>query len=355
MPPAGPEDGADDGPDGGAELGPAPGTDRGSGDVPDQRACDNRDVSQPASTRSLGLFANPYVLLTLAPLFWAINWILGRGLAAEIPPMAMTFYRWLFAVAILAPLALPQVRRDWPILRRHWRILLLLGALGIAAHNGLAYVGLNYTTATNGLILNSFIPVMIVALSWIFLGERLSGLQLTGVAVSLGGVLAILSQGSLDVLFGLRLNGGDLLVILSMAMWSVYTICLRWQPRGLHPFTFLFVIACIGDLCVLPLYLAEQVFGRSMAVTPANLAALVSVALFSSVLAYIFWNQGVERVGASVAGLFVHLMPVFGVVLAWLFLGETLALYHLAGIALILLGIWITSRLGRRSAPLGTE
>ena len=114
------------------------------------------------------------------------------------------------------------------------------------------------------------------------------------------------------------------MVILSMAIWAVYTICLRWRPAGLGMLTFLFVIACIGDLAVLPLFIVEFAYGRQMAVTPANIAALVSVALFSSVLAYIFWNQGVEAVGANVAGLFVHLMPVFGVVLAWIFLGERL-------------------------------
>jgi len=112
-----------------------------------------------------------------------------------------------------------------------------------------------------------------------------------------------------------------------------------------------------GDLVVLPLFVAELLFGRHMAVTPGNVAAIVSVALFSSVLAYIFWNQGVEQVGASVAGLFVHLMPVFGILLAWIFLGERLAAYHVAGIALILSGIGITSRLGRRPAPMpaGTD
>jgi drug/metabolite transporter (DMT)-like permease len=308
-------------------------------------------VSRPASASAKAFAANAYVLLTLTPLFWSVNWILGRGLATDIPPMAMTFFRWFFSILILAPFALPKVRRDWPIVRRNWKMLLFLGAIGIGSHNALAYLGLNYTTATNGLILNSFIPVMIVAMSWLFLREPLSGLQLTGIVVSLTGVLSILSQGSVDTLLSFRLNGGDLLVILSMAMWSVYTICLRWQPRGLHPFTFLFVIACVGDLCMLPLFLAEFAFGRHMSVTPTNIAALVSVALFSSVLAYIFWNRGVEQVGANVAGLFVHLMPVFGVVLAWLFLGERLALYHLAGIALILAGIWITSRLGRRRAP----
>jgi drug/metabolite transporter (DMT)-like permease len=271
--------------------------------------------------------------------------------------MAMTFFRWFFAVLILAPFAWRHLRRDWPIVRRNWKPMVLLGAIGVGTHNALAYLGLNYTTATNGVILNSFIPVMIIAFSWLFLRERLSALQLAGVIISLAGVLTILSQGSMAVLASLELNAGDLLIILSMAMWSAYTIGLRWRPSGLHMLTFLFVLMVIGDLAVLPLFFAELAFGRHMEVTLANLAALVSVALFASVLAYIFWNRGVEQVGASVAGLFVHLMPVFGILLAWLFLGERLALFHVAGIALILTGIWITSRLGRRPAPLpaGTD
>jgi drug/metabolite transporter (DMT)-like permease len=302
-----------------------------------------------ASTAHRGV--SPYLLLTLAPLFWASNWIVGRGLADDILPLAMTFYRWLFAVAILAPFALPRLARDAPTLRRHWRIMLLLGAIGIGSHNALAYMGLHYTTATNGVILNSFIPVMIVALSWLFLRERLSAMQLGGVVVSLGGVLAIISGGSLETLASFRLNRGDLLVILSMAMWSVYTICLRWRPPGLHMITFLFVLACIGELTVLPFYLGEAALGRSIAWTWESFAALAAVGLFSSVLAYIFWNRGVEQVGAPVAGLFVHLMPVFGIVLAWLFLDERLAPFHVAGIVLILAGITITTRRARAAVP----
>ena len=106
------------------------------------------------------LRVSPYVLLTLSPLFWAGNWIIGRGLHADIPPMAMTFFRWLFAIVILAPFAWRHVKRDWPILRTHWKFLVVLGAIGVGTHNSLAYLGLNYTTATNGVILNSFIPVI---------------------------------------------------------------------------------------------------------------------------------------------------------------------------------------------------
>jgi len=310
-------------------------------------------VTPPAAGASRPV--SPYLLLTLTPFFWAINWIIGRGLSTSVPPMAMTFYRWLFAIAILAPFAWPHVRREWPIVWRNRRIMLLLGVIGVGSHNALAYLGLGYTTAMNGVTLNSFIPVMIIALSWILLRQRLSAVQLGGVAVSLSGVVAILSQGSLQVLAGLELNRGDLLIVLSMLFWSVYTICLRWKPAGLNMLTFLFVIACIGDLGILPFYLVEMALGAHFSFTWQNVAAFACVGLFSSVLAYIFWNRGVEEVGASVAGLFVHLMPVFGTLLAWLFLGEQLRLYHVVGIALILTGIYVTSRGASRVAAIPLE
>ena len=305
----------------------------------------------PAGARRV----SPYLLLTLAPLFWSCNWIVGRALHHDVPPMAMTFFRWLFAIVILAPFALPRLRRHWPVIGEYWRRLLVLGTIGIGSHNALAYLGLNFTTATNGVILNSFIPVMIIALAWVFLRERLTRVQLAGVAVSLAGVLAILSQGSLAALAAFRLNGGDLLIILSMAMWSTYTILLRWRPPGLDTLSFLFVLAVIGDTAMLPFWLAEQALGYHVVWTWQAFVALASVGLFSSVLAYLFWNRGVEQVGPQIAGLFVHLMPVFGVLLAWVFLDERLALFHLAGIGLILTGIAITSRGGRGVAPAGTD
>ena len=292
---------------------------------------------------------SPFILLTLAPFFWACNWIVGRAFASDIPPMAMTFYRWFFALLILAPFALPRIRRDWPKLRANWKVLLLLGAIGIGSHNSLAYLGLNYTTATNGVILNSFIPVMIVALSWIFVGQRLSTIQLGGIGISLVGVLTILSGGSLAALAAFRVNGGDLLIILSMAMWSTYTICLRWRPPDLDMITFLFALCCVGELVMLPFYLGETAFGRHVVWSWPAVLALFAVGLFPSVASYIFWNRAVAQVGAPVAGLFVHLMPVFGIVLAWLFLDERLQPFHLVGIALILAGIWITSRRQREA------
>jgi drug/metabolite transporter (DMT)-like permease len=172
---------------------------------------------------------SPYLLLTLPPLFWSCNWIIGRGLHSDIPPVAMTFFRWLFAILILAPFAWPHVRRDWPVIRAHWKTMLALGAIGVGTHNALAYLGLNYTTATNGVILNSFIPVMIVTLSWVFLRERLAPLQVAGLTVSLLGVLIVLSKGSINTLLGLHVNAGDLFIILD---GDVVHTGLRWRPAG---------------------------------------------------------------------------------------------------------------------------
>jgi drug/metabolite transporter (DMT)-like permease len=287
---------------------------------------------------------SPYVLLTLTPFFWSCNWVIGRGLHEQVPPLAMTFYRWLFALLILAPFAIPHVKRDWPAIRRGAAALIPLGIVGIGSHNALAYVGLNYTTATNGVLLNSVIPVMIVALSFVFLRERLSMRQALGIAISLGGVLTILSHGSWQELRALELNRGDVLVLLSMLLWSLYTIGLRWRPPGLSMLSFLFVIAVVGDVAMLPLYLAEAAFGRSVVWSWEAVGAFLGIGLFSSVLAYIFWNRGVEQVGASVAGLFVHLMPVFGTLLAWLLLDERLRVFHMIGVALILTGIYLTTR-----------
>src|SRR2546429_3813262 len=161
---------------------------------------------------------------------------------------------------------------------------------------------------------------MIVALSWIFLHQHLRRLQFVGLVVSLAGVTVLLSHGSVDELLAFRLNAGDLIVILAMLFWAVYTLCLRFRPPGLHMLSFLFAIGTVGALAMLPIYIGEHALGQSMSFSAGNLLALAYVGLFPSFLAYIFWNRGVEQVGASVAGLFVHLMPGVGRPLAGDFL-----------------------------------
>ncbi|MCX8087154.1 MAG: DMT family transporter [Rhodocyclaceae bacterium] len=287
--------------------------------------------------------ASPYLLLTLANLFWAGNWIVGRGMRAEVPPIALSFWRWIIALACLLPLAWPYLTRDWALLAAGWRRLLWLGILGTTLYNALTYLGLQETEAINGLLLNSFIPIVIVALAWIFQGKRLRPLEGAGIAASFLGVITIVARGDPHNLLLLTLNVGDLWILLSVIAWAVYTLLLPGRPAA-HPLAFLFAIASIGVLATLPVYLLEIALGRHIVHTPGAWLAIAYAGIFPAFLGFLCWNKGVEQVGASRAGLFIHLLPAFGILLAALFLGERLRAFHLAGILLIFGGIFLTTR-----------
>lgn len=289
------------------------------------------------------LRASPYLLLTLANLFWAGNWIVGRGMRAEVPPIALSFWRWIIALACLLPLAWPYLKRDRAVLLAGWRWIALLGLLGTCLYNALTYLGLQQTEAVNGLLLNSFIPIVIVALAWIFQGKRLSPLEAAGIAASFLGVLAIVARGQPQNLLALTLNIGDIWILISVVAWAVYTLLLPKRPAA-HPLAFLFAIALVGVLATLPFYLLEIAAGRHIHASPGSWLAIAYAGVFPAFLGFIFWNKGVEQVGASRAGLFIHLMPAFGIILAGLFLGEELLGFHFAGIALIFGGIYLTTR-----------
>lgn len=286
---------------------------------------------------------SPYLLLTLANLFWAGNWIVSRAFRGELPPVALSFWRWVVALLCLLPLALPHVRRDWPQLRAAWPMLLLYGALGTGGYNVLVYGGLQHTTAINGTLLNSFVPIMIVLLSWLMQGRRLHGREAAGILVSFSGVIAIVAHGELQRLRALTLNIGDLWILASVLAWSAYTLLLSRRP-AVHPLAFLTAIGVTGLIFLLPCYLWEMAGGRQVIATPGAIAGIVYTGVFPAFLGYILWNRGVAEVGAARAGLFMHLIPAFGIMLSMIFLDERPALYHAAGIGLIFAGIWLNTR-----------
>jgi drug/metabolite transporter (DMT)-like permease len=289
------------------------------------------------------LKASPYLLLTLANLFWAGNWIVGRGMRADVPPIALSFWRWIIALACLLPLAWPYLKRDRAVLVAGWRQLAILGILGTCLYNALTYLGLQQTEAINGLLLNSFIPIVIVALAWTFQGKRLRPIEALGIAASFAGVLTIVARGDAHNLLRLTLNIGDIWILLSVVAWAVYTLLLPKRPAA-HPLAFLFAIALIGVAATLPFYLYEHSTGRHITASVNAWLAIAYAGVFPAFLGFIFWNKGVEQVGASRAGLFIHLLPAFGILLAALFLGERLTSFHFGGIALIFGGIFLTTR-----------
>ena len=287
---------------------------------------------------------NPWLLLTLTALFWSGNWVVGRGARGDVPPVALAFWRWALAFACTLPFAWPHRAQAWPALRAHWRILGLLALLGITGYNTLAYFGLQYTTATNGVLLNSFIPIVIIGLGCVFLGHRLRRLQTLGVAVSLAGVTVIVAHGEAARLAALSFNPGDLWIMLSVFVWAGYTLLLARRPAGLHPMLLLALLTGLGLVGLAPFYLWELAAGRLIHLSPAALASIVYTGTLPAFLGYVFWNRAVAQVGAAPAGLFIHLMPVATPLLSWLFLGEAILPYHLGGMALIVGGIVISTR-----------
>lgn len=287
---------------------------------------------------------NPYLLLTLTSLFWSGNMVIGRGIRADIPPITLAFWRWAIAFACVLPLALPHMREQWPLLKKGWKPVIVLGVLGVGGYNTFAYIALQYTPATNAVLLNSFIPIATIAISWAFLGKRLKPLAAAGVMISLAGAITIVARGNIEVLSHLALNAGDLWMLGAVAIWAVYTVGLSWRPSGVHPMLMLGALTAVGLAALAPAYAWEAAAGRHIAMNWSSIAAFAYVGIFPSFLGYIFYNRGVAEVGANRASLFIHLMPVFGTLLSAIFLGEIPHAYHYAGIAFIFTGIWLTTR-----------
>jgi len=286
---------------------------------------------------------HPYLLLTLTSLFWSINMVLGRAIRDEVPPLSLAFWRWTIALTLTLPLALPHLRRQWPLLRRAWPAIVILGLLGVGGYNTLAYIALQYTAATNAVLLNSFIPIATITLSWIFLKKQLRGIEWLGVLTSLLGVMIIVARGTVSTFAGLAPNIGDLWMLCAVFVWALYTIGLQWRPAGVDPMLLLAALIGVGLVALTPAYAWEIAQGRLIRVTPKSLAVIAYTGVFPGFLGYIFYNRAVGEVGASKASLFIHLMPVFGTLLSATFLDEVPKIYHFVGIGLIFVGIYLTT------------
>jgi drug/metabolite transporter (DMT)-like permease len=303
----------------------------------------NRHSSVTRTAAMPSFLRNPYLLLTLTSLFWSGNMVLGRGIRADIPPLTLAFWRWLIAFALVLPFALPHLRSQWPALKKGWKAILVLGLLGVGGYNTFAYIALQYTAATNAVLLNSFIPIATMAIAWAFLGRSLRPRQGVGVLLSFIGVAAIICQGDPSRLADLGFNRGDLWMLAAVAVWALYTVGLQWRPAGVDPMLMLAALTAVGLLVLTPAYLWELNSGRSMHVHLGSLLSLAYVGIFPGFIGYVFYNRGVLEVGPGQASLFLHLMPVFGTLLSAIFLGEIPHAYHYVGIALIFSGIGLTT------------
>lgn len=296
-----------------------------------------------------------YILLIFTTLFWSGNFVISRGMHSYIPPISLSFWRWFVALLVLSIFATNKLWQHKSIIRSNFSFIVLQGLVGVAGFNTLIYLAIQSTTAINAVLVNSCIPVLIALCSWFMYGERLNFRQSTGVILSLCGVVLIIIKGDLSLLLSLQLNKGDMIVLLAAFLWAFYSANLKKYPEGLHPLAYLMSIVLVGLVFLIPLYLVERVIVEPITISPQVIVTVLYVAVFASVLAFIFWNRAVREIGANRAGPFIHLMPVFSTILAVLFLHERFYLFHLVGIVLIFTGISMTNlRKNRKKGDLET-
>jgi drug/metabolite transporter (DMT)-like permease len=281
-----------------------------------------------------------WLVLIATLLLWSGNWIVARAVRADISPGVATVGRLLVVLVILLPFALGGLRRKLPRLeRRDWWVLAGLGLTGGGPHLGLQWLGLHYTTAASGILYLSTTPIFIL-LYTIALGERSLLRQWLAVAISFAGVFLIATQGDIAAL---SFNIGDLMALASMVMWAGYTVLLRVKRDPLEVIELLCMVCAFGVLFMLPWLAWEALAGVRLSLTANGALAVLYSAVGSLLLAYAGWSYVVARLGPARAGVTLHLMPAFGVLLSMIFLGEYPRWFHFAGIALILAGVALSS------------
>ena len=286
--------------------------------------------------------ARAFALLGLVMLLWAGNSIVGRAVRDDVGPFTLAFVRWAGASLVLAPFAVRPLMRDWTAIVRQWKVILLLGLLGVAAFNALLYSGLKHTTATNALLLQAAIPPAVILLDRLFFGVRSTLWQTTGVVASVLGVVVIVFEGDPAAALRLHFGLGDTLVLVSVVVWALYTVLLRLRP-AISPVSFIAATFFVGVAAMAPLAAWERFAGQPLVWRETLAGAFLYVALLPSLLSYFIYNHATGIVGPAKAGQAITLMPLFGAFLAVLLLDERLHPFHFAGMALILAGIVVAA------------
>jgi len=287
-----------------------------------------------------GLDVRTAILLTLPTMLWAGNAVIGRLIAGQFPPIALNWVRWLSALAVLLPFVLVRARQrgTWP--SASWRVMVPLGLLGVGAYNALQYLALQTSTAVNATLIGASMPAWILGVGAMFFQAKVTARQWLGAAVSITGVLCVLAQGDPARLASFTLVSGDLYMLLATMSWAFYTWLLRRKRPDLPGLDFLALQIVYGVVLSVPIVGVESALSPiTMHWTPTVLAALAYIAIGPSIVAYVCWDYGVARAGATVPVFFVNLTPLFATLFSAAVLGEMPHLYHGVAFMLILAGI----------------
>jgi len=281
-----------------------------------------------------------YVLLCLCALIWGSNITIGRAVHADIPPIALSFWRNFFGLVGLLSFTVPGLIRQWPLIKKHWKMFAVSGVVGFSLFNAIAYTAVHTTTAINAALVMSMTPVIVPVMAYFMVNEAFSRRQAFGVLISFLGVAVILCRGNLDVLMNLRFASGDLIMLGAAICWSLYTVLVKRRPEGIDAFVFITASLCFAVPAILPFYIWETATIQAVPWSGLTIMTLVYIGLFPTMVALLLFNRSVDVIGPNRAGHFQHLVPVAAALLAIIFLGERLEQYHWVGIFIIGSGIW---------------
>ena len=282
--------------------------------------------------------------IAVAMMFWGGNTTVGRfAMTTDLPPIGVNFWRWTMAFAILLPLYAPTLWRQRQLLWRHRVYCFFLGLVGVTCFNSFYYVGLQTTTAVQGSLIAALLPLLILVLGAVYAGTGITGRQVGGLVLSIGGAVLVVVRGEFAVLQTLRLNPGDFWCLAAVLCWAVQTFMLRYKPPEMDIMALVVASVGLGWLALVPAYAVETALGGTMRFDRETVLLVGYLGLFASVIAFSLYNAGVVRVGSASAGYLGNLFPVFSALLAVIFLGEAIAWYHALGGMLVLGGIYLAT------------
>ncbi|MFK0521823.1 DMT family transporter [Paenibacillus illinoisensis] len=291
--------------------------------------------------------ARAWLFLILANLFWAGNLMFGKAVTSDFPPIWASFLRWVIAAVVLIPLAQLVEKPNWlKVWKNNWGILLFLSLVGVVSYTLLTYTALQHTSSTNGSLINSLTPAVMIVLSLVFLKEKITGWQGAGLVLSFLGVLTVLTKGHLLGLFSTHYNQGDGIMLVAVFLWAIYSIV---GKRGQHlpPITFVAFTACIGVICMIPLLFFQPLHLEN--ITTFGITGIIYLGLFPSIGSFLFWNQGVKELGPGKASITMNLMPIFTAILS-VMIGQELLISQIVGGIIVIAGMLLSANLMRRKA-----
>ncbi|MDC3071759.1 DMT family transporter [Candidatus Pelagibacter sp.] len=286
-----------------------------------------------------------YIMLTCATLFWAGNFIVGKyAFLTEIPPLSLVFYRWLLVWIILLPFTYKDIIKHKDTILNNLPLLFFLGLTSVGLFNSFTYLSLIYTQVINSSLFNTAIPAIIILLCFLFKVEKTNKFQLSGLFISVCGILAIITKLNLDILLSLNFNKGDLIMIGGALTWGIYSTLLKRKKFSLPLLTLVHIVCTFGLVSVFPQFLYELWNGQVIKFDINLFYLLIFLALFPSIGSYYCWAGAVSIIGANRAGIFLSLIPLFSTIMAIALYNEKFQFFHLIGAILILLGLYLSNK-----------